>query len=149
MSTAFYAGSFDPFTIGHFSILERSLKLFDKIYIGIGVNINKVGAEQDAAIRAEAIKSAVSMFGGKVEVLVYTGLTYIKAKEIGADYLLRGLRNNMDFLYEHQIADINRKMSGIETVFMMSLPEHESISSSIVRELQRYGADISGFLPEK
>ncbi len=147
MKTAFYAGSFDPFTVGHLSIVERGLKLFDKIYIGLGVNINKPGAEAAAQSRVEATRRAVSEFGDRVEVLSYSGLTYEKASELGADCLLRGLRNSSDFLYEQQIADVNRRMSGIETVFMITLPEHASVSSSVVRELERYGADVSGFVP--
>lgn len=149
MSKAFYAGSFDPFTVGHMSIVERSLALFDKIYIGVGVNINKPDAEQEAQSRVDAIRRAVDGLGDKVEVLSYSGLTYVKAKEAGAEYLLRGLRNSSDFLYEQQLADVNRRMSGIETVFMMSLPEHASVSSSVVRELERYGADVSGFVAAK
>lgn len=149
MSKAFYAGSFDPFTVGHLSIVERSLALFDKIYIGVGVNINKPGAEHEGVSRAENIRRLTERFGEKVEVVCYSGLTYVKAQEVGAGYLLRGLRNSSDFLYEQQIADVNRKMSGIDTVFMMSLPEHTSVSSSVVRELERFGADVSAFLPEK
>lgn len=147
MRTAFYAGSFDPFTVGHLSIVERGLGLFDKIYIGLGVNINKPGGEVAAKMRVEATRRAVSKFGDRVEVLSYSGLTYEKARELGADCLLRGLRNSSDFLYEQQIADVNRRMSGIETVFMITLPEHASVSSSVVRELERYGADVSHFVP--
>lgn len=147
MRTAFYAGSFDPFTVGHLSIVERGLDLFDKIYIGLGVNINKPGGEAAAKSRTEAVKRAVSKFGDRVEVLSYSGLTYEKACELGANCLLRGLRNSADFLYEQQIADVNRRMSGIETVFMITLPEHASVSSSVVRELERYGADVSCFVP--
>ena len=147
MRTAFYAGSFDPFTVGHLSIVERGLGLFDKIYIGLGVNIKNPGGEAAAKSRVEATKRAVSKFGNRVEVLSYSGLTYEKARELGADCLLRGLRNSSDFLYEQQIADVNRRMSGIETVFMITLPEHASVSSSVVRELERYGADISDFVP--
>lgn len=147
MRTAFYAGSFDPFTVGHLSIVERGLGLFDKIYIGLGVNINKPGGEAAAQMRVEATRRAVSKFGDRVEVLSYSGLTYEKARELGADCLLRGLRNSSDFLYEQQIADVNRRMSGIETVFMITLPEHASVSSSVVRELERYGADVSHFVP--
>ena len=149
MSTAVYAGSFDPFTLGHLSIVERGLHIFDRIYIGIGVNINKPGAERDVLARIDAIRKAVSHFGEKVQVISYCGLTYVKAKELGADCLLRGLRNSGDFLYEQQIADVNRQMSGIETVFMISLPEYASVSSSVVRELERYGADVSRFVPTK
>lgn len=148
MRTAFYAGSFDPFTVGHLSIVERGLKLFDKIYVGLGVNINKPGAETAAQLRMDSTRRALSQFGDRVEVLVYSGLTYVKARELGVDCLLRGLRNSSDFLYEQQIADVNRRMSGgMETVFMMSLPEHASVSSSVVRELERYGADVSDFVP--
>ncbi len=142
---AFFAGSFDPFTVGHASIVERGLKIFDEIVIGIGVNALKT-SEVESARRAKAI---VRLYQNepRVTVVTYSGLTTDAARDAGASCLLRGVRSVKDFEYERDLADINRQLSGLETVLMYSLPEHAAVSSSVVRELQAYGKDVTAFLP--
>ncbi|MDE6240114.1 MAG: pantetheine-phosphate adenylyltransferase [Muribaculaceae bacterium] len=143
---AFFAGSFDPFTIGHASIVERALKLFDAVVIGIGINPLKT-SEVETGRRAKFI---VRLYENdpRVSVLTYTGLTTDAALQAGASCLLRGVRSVKDFEYERDMADINRQLSGLETVLLYSLPEYAAISSSMVRELQTFGKDISRYLPE-
>ena len=130
--TALFAGSFDPFTVGHHALTRRALTMFDKIIIGIGVNSGK---------------QCMFSIEERVEVKVYNCLTMDFAKEIGADFLLRGVRSTKDFEYEREIADINLRVGGIETVLLISEAENASISSSIVRELITYGKDVSELLP--
>lgn len=143
--TALFAGTFDPFTIGHYSIVKRALPMFDKIIIGIGTNSGKkcmFSVEE----RTKAIEK-VFADETRVEVKVYNCLTMDFAKEVGASVLLRGVRSTKDFEYEREIADVNLRLGGIETVLLISEPEHASTSSSIVRELITYGKDVSEFLP--
>lgn len=143
--TALFAGSFDPFTVGHHALTRRALTMFDKIIIGIGVNSGK----QCMFSIEERVKAIESLFKDeeRVEVKVYNCLTMDFAKEIGADVLLRGVRSTKDFEYEREIADINQRVGGIETVLLISEAENASISSSIVRELITYGKDVSELLP--
>lgn len=142
---ALFAGSFDPFTIGHYSVVKRALPMFDKITIGIGINSGK----KSMFPVEERVKAIEKAFAGeeRIEVKVYDCLTMDFAKEIGADVLLRGVRTTKDFEYEREIADINLKLGGIETVLLISEPEYASISSSVVRELITYGKDVSELLP--
>ena len=142
---AIFPGSFDPFTIGHYSIVERALPLFDKIIIAIGISEGK-RAMFDAEKRAEAISE---LFANEpvVDVVEYKGLTVDAAKECGAKFILRGVRMIQDFEYEKNLAEVNRNLSGLETVLLYTLPEYSHISSSIVRELIKYGHDVSDFLP--
>ena len=143
--TALFAGTFDPFTIGHYSIVKRALPMFDKIIIGIGTNSGKkcmFSVEE----RTKAIEN-VFADETRVEVKVYNCLTMDFAKEVGAGVLLRGVRSTKDFEYEREIADVNLRLGGIETVLLISEPEHTPTSSSIVRELITYGKDVSEFLP--
>lgn len=142
---ALFAGSFDPFTIGHYSVVKRALPMFDKITIGIGINSGK----KSMFPVEERVKAIEKAFAGeeRIEVKVYDCLTMDFAKEIGADVLLRGVRTTKDFEYEREIADINLKLGGIETVLLISEPEYASISSSVVRELIIYGKDVSELLP--
>lgn len=142
---AIYPGSFDPFTVGHMSVLQRALPLFDHIYIAVGINDSKPSASL-ADERVRAIREATAGIPG-ISVITYTGLTVEKARELGATFMLRGVRSVTDFQYEQQLADINRNISGIETVIIFTLPEHSFISSSMVRELDRHGHDISAYLP--
>lgn len=141
---ALFAGSFNPFTIGHLSVVERALQLFDRIVIAVGANADKAVDRLDD--RLDAIREAVADMP-QVSVTSYTGLTVDLADQIGASALLRGVRSVADFEYERNMADVNRRLTGIETVLMFSLPEHAAVSSSIVRELKRYGRDVSSFLP--
>ena len=142
---ALFAGSFDPFTIGHYSVVKRALPMFDKITIGIGINSGK----KNMFPVEERVKAIEKAFAGeeRIEVKVYDCLTMDFAKEIGTDVLLRGVRTTKDFEYEREIADINLKLGGIETVLLISEPEYASVSSSVVRELITYGKDVSELLP--
>ena len=143
--TALFAGSFDPFTIGHYALVKRALPMFEKIVIGIGTNSGK----RCMFTVEERIKAIEKAFDdeARVEVKVYNTLTMDFAKEIGADVLLRGVRSTKDFEYEREIADMNLRLGGIDTVLLISEPEHASTSSSIVRELITYGKDVSELLP--
>lgn len=142
---ALFAGSFDPFTIGHLRIVERALRLFDGVMIGVGYNENK-NTEFDLKERVEAIEKAVAHLKN-VEVDPYVGLTADFAKETGCSVLLRGVRSAQDFEYERNLADANLKICGLETVLMISEPEYSYISSSLVRELLHNGKDITSLLP--
>ncbi len=143
---ALFPGSFDPFTRGHESIVRRALPLFDRFVIAIGVNADKhsfMTMEQ----RKEWIES-VFKDDPRVEVKAYTGLTVDIAREVGARFIVRGVRLIQDFENEKHLAEVNRDLTGIETILLYTLPEYSHISSSIVRELVRYGQDVSAYLPE-
>jgi len=140
-----FPGSFDPFTKGHDDIVRRALGLFDEVIIGVGYNEQKPGwmsvEERVAAIRKLYADEP------RVTVVSYTGLTADFAKEHGATAIVRGVRTMADYEYEMQMADVNRQLTGIETVFLPASPELASLSSSLVRELAHFGRDISAFLP--
>ena len=146
-SIAVFPGSFDPFTVGHESVVLRALNLFDKIIIGIGSNANKsylFSVEQ----RVEMLRELFAD-NPKVEVMNYNDLTTDFCKRVGAKYMLRGLRTASDFEYEKTIAQVNQVMlPEVETLFMLTLPEQAAINSSVVREVMRYGGDVSKFLPK-
>lgn len=146
MKRAIFPGSFDPFTMGHHSIVKRTLAFVDEVIVGIGFNEGKKGF-LPLEKRVEMIR-ALYADEPRVKVLPYSGLTVDFAREQGADMIVRGIRSVKDFEYEESIADINRKLSGIETVFLFTEPELSSVSSSVVRELVHYGKDVSAFLPE-
>ena len=146
MKRALFPGSFDPFTAGHHSIVKRTLALVDEVIVGIGFNEGKKGF-LPLEKRVEMIR-ALYADEPRVKVLPYSGLTVDFAREQRADMIVRGIRSVKDFEYEESIADINRKLSGIETVFLFTEPELSSVSSSVVRELVHYGKDVSAFLPE-
>lgn len=148
MRIALFPGSFNPFTVGHKSIVDRAIPLFDRIIIAIGTNAEKSEADSDDLARR--IRAIASVYEDEpaVEVYAYEGLTSDFAAEMGAGFLLRGVRSVQDFEYERTLADVNRRISGLETVLLYSLAEYSSISSSVVRELQSYGVDVSDFLPE-
>lgn len=143
---AIFPGSFDPYTKGHHDIVCRGLSIFDKIIVAIGHNSQKKRYfEVDQMI--DCIQSA---FGNKesIEVIKYNQLTATLARKHGANYLLRGLRNTTDFEYENSISQLNRSLNpDLETVFLITSPQYASISSSIIREVHKYGGDITGFLP--
>lgn len=144
---ALFPGTFDPFTIGHQSLVERGLALVDEIVIAIGVN-DKKSTYFSLEKRIEAIQN-LYMNDPRVKVVSYNSLTVDFAKEVKARFILRGIRTVNDFEYEKSIADVNRILSGIETFILFTEPEHTHISSSIVRELLRYGKDISSFVPKE
>ena len=143
---ALFPGSFDPFTRGHESIVRRALPLFDKFVIAIGVN-----ADKHAFMTMEQRKSWIERVfkdDPRVEVISYSGLTVDIAREVGAGFIVRGVRLIQDFENEKHLAEVNRDLTGIETILLYTLPEYSHISSSIVRELARYGQDVSKYLPE-
>jgi pantetheine-phosphate adenylyltransferase len=145
---AVFPGSFDPVTRGHESVVRRALPLFDKIIIAIGDNSGK----NDYFPVTQRVEWLKQTFSGeqKIEVRAYTGLTVSFCKEAGARYILRGLRTAADFEFERGIGQMNRDIEpGIETVFILCDPEYTALSSSIVREIHRYGGSIVKFLPEK
>ena len=143
---AIFPGSFDPFTRGHESIVRRALPLFDRFVIAIGVNADKksfLTMEQ----RQEWIER-IFKDDPRVQVITYNGLTVDVACEVGARYIVRGVRLIQDFENEKHLAEVNRDLTGIETILLYTLPEYSHISSSIVRELVRYGQDVSKYLPD-
>lgn len=144
--TAVFPGTFDPFTIGHQSLVSRCLALVDKIIIAIGVNETK-NSYFPLEKRLQMIRDLYKD-EPRVSVESYTSLTIDFAREVGADCILRGIRSVNDFEYEKVIADINRTLSGIETIVLFTEPEHTHISSTVVRELLHYGHDISAFIPK-
>lgn len=141
-----FPGTFDPFTIGHQSLVDRGLALVDEIVISIGIN-DKKRTHFSLERRLEAIRDLYKD-NLRVRVMAYDQLTVDFAREVGAGFILRGIRTVNDFEYEKSIADVNRKLTGIETFILFTEPEHTHISSSIVRELLRYGRDVSQFIPE-
>lgn len=143
---ALFPGSFDPFTRGHESIVRRALPLFDKFIIAIGVNADKrsfMTMEQRKAWIESIFKN-----DEQVQVIAYTGLTVDIAREVGAQFIVRGVRLIQDFENEKHLAEVNRDLTGIETILLYTLPEYSHISSSIVRELVHYGQDVVPYLPE-
>lgn len=147
MKTAVFPGTFHPFTIGHQSIVERGLKIFDRIIIAIGYNEHK-SAISDVDARLKDI-SALYRDDDRVAVASYSGLTVDFVRKCGADCILRGVRGVMDFEYERNLADVNRRLSGVETVLLFTLPEHGFVSGSMVRELAHNGVDVSEYLAVK
>jgi len=145
MRTALFPGTFDPFTLGHFSLVKRGLRLVDEIIIAIGVNLDK----KTFFPLEERIEMITRLFASnsKVKVRSYKGLTVDFAKEAGVEFILRGVRSVSDFEYEKNIADINREIAGIETFVLFTEPEYTHISSSLVRELLTYGRSIAEFVP--
>jgi pantetheine-phosphate adenylyltransferase len=147
MRICLFPGTFDPITYGHIDIIDRSLDLFDKVYIGIGVNANK-----QPMFTAEQRKKWVEEIyvnEPKVGTVIYEGLTVECCKRIGANYILRGIRYVNDFEYEKAIADMNRSLDGnIETVFLTCLPKYTSVASTLVRDVIRNHGDVAQFVPD-
>lgn len=147
LRTAIFGGSFNPFTIGHASIVERGLQLFDRLVIAIGINPGKTTDLDSAETRRQDILRLYA-HNPNVEVVVWNGLMADLARRYGATFMLRGIRSGADFEYERNMADVNRSVLGVETVFLPTLPEHSAVSSSVVRELNHYGVDTSSLLPK-
>ncbi len=146
MRRAIFPGSFDPITLGHVDIINRALPLFDEIIIAIGINAEKkymFSLKERVNFIKENYKNEP-----KIKVLTYTGLTTDFCEKINVDFILRGLRNPADFEFEKAIAQTNRKLSGIETVFLLTSADTAFISSSIVRDVFRHGGDITKFVPK-
>jgi pantetheine-phosphate adenylyltransferase len=143
---ALFPGSFDPFTLGHESVTRRAVSLFDKVIIAIGYNTNKEGFFP-LNKRMEWIRK-VFVDEPKIEVTKYQGLTVDFCKKTGARYILRGLRTSSDFEYERAIAQMNKVMyPDLETVFILTMPEHTHITSTVVRDIILYGGDPGSFIP--
>jgi pantetheine-phosphate adenylyltransferase len=145
---AVFPGSFDPFTKGHEDIVLRGLKLFDEIIIGVGHNTNKK--------RYFPVEKMLGFIGEtfagneRVRVVQYNELTAELARRYSARYLLRGLRNTTDFEFENGISQVNRFLfNELETIFLITSPQFAAISSSIIREVHRYGGNVESFLPYK
>ena len=145
MKKAIFPGSFDPFTIGHYSVVKRGLELFDHITIGVGSNCSKKSFFT-LEKRLDIIRQ-VFHDEPRVSVKAYDSLTIDFAKKEEADFILRGVRSANDFEYEKSIADINKRLSSIETVLLFTEPQHSAVSSTIVRDLLNYGKDVAAFLP--
>lgn len=146
MKIAVFPGSFDPITLGHYDIIKRGVSLFDKVIVAIGVNAEKKYMfsldERKRFIEESFINEP------KVEVTTYEGLTIDLCRKVGADFILRGLRNPADFEFEKAIAHTNRELSQIETVFLLTAASTSYISSSIVRDVLRNGGDYTILVPD-
>jgi pantetheine-phosphate adenylyltransferase len=144
---ALFPGSFDPFTVGHESVVRRALNLFDKIIIGIGDNNTK----SSFISISKRISVIEKLFANdpKIQILTYSGLTVDFCKKNNCNFILRGLRTSADFEFERAIGQTNMLLDNeIETVFLLTLPEHSFISSSIVRDIFKNNGNLNGFLPE-
>ena len=144
---ALFPGTFDPFTLGHQSLVKRVLTCADAVVIAIGIN-EKKQTYYTLEQRVEAIRSLYAD-EPRVKVITYSGLTVDVAQQEGASFILRGVRSVIDFEYEKAIADVNRQLTGIETLLLFTEPAYAHISSSVVRELLHFGKDVSAFLPQK
>ena len=144
---AVFPGSFDPFTVGHENVVRRALDLFDEIVVAVGYNSNKSDffpVDQRVAWIRDVFSDT-----NRIKVEKYQGLTVDFARSISATHLLRGIRTSADFEYERAIAQVNRAMVGIDTVFLLTTPEHTPVNSSIVRDIIKHGGDATMFLPAK
>ena len=145
--TGVFVGSFNPFTVGHDSIVTRALPLFDRLVIGVvGDQVHK----PDMPSAEERIQAIVELYRDepRIEVKAYYGLAVDFAKQEGARFIVKGVRSVKDFEYEREQADINRQIAGIETVLLYSESQYSSVSSTMVRELQHFGVDVSPYLPK-
>ena len=147
MRTGLFVGTFDPFTLGHDSIVRRTLPLFDNLVIGVGVNPDK-HTMLSAAERVQRIADLYADISA-VSVMAFEGLTIDLAKQVGAHYIIKGVRSVTDFEYERAQADFNRRMGGVETLLLYAEPQLESLSSSMVRTLQAFGRSTDEYLPHK
>lgn len=143
----FFSGTFNPFTTGHADLVERALALGADVVIGVGVNVRKAGDEADADARRKKIAVLYAQ-NARIGVITYKGLTAMAAREAGCDAILRGVRSVKDFEYEREMADINRRINGMDTVTLFADPVLACVSSSMVRELEAFGCDVSRYLPQ-
>ena len=143
--TAIFPGTFDPFTIGHAALVRRALGIVDELYIAIGINIGK----HTMLTLDERVERIAALYKDepRIHVVSYEGLTTDLAASVGAQFIIRGVRSSVDFEYERSIADVNRMLTGIDTLLLISEPQYAAISSSMVRELARFGKDIAPYLP--
>ena len=145
MRTAIFPGTFDPFTIGHDALVRRALQFVDELYIAIGINT----AKQTMFTLEERMERIATLYKDepRIHVVSYEGLTTDLAQSTGAQFIIRGVRSTIDFEYERNIADVNRTLTGIDTLLLISEPQYAAISSSVVRELAHFGKDVSNYLP--
>ena len=147
LKTGIFVGSFDPFTVGHDSIVQRSLPLFDRLVIGVvGDNVHKPSM-RPAEERMEVIRNLYANIPA-IEVKPFHGLAVEFARAENAHFIVKGVRSTKDFEYEREQADINRQIAGVETILLFAEPHLSSVSSTMVRELQHFGVDVSEFLPK-
>lgn len=147
MRIALFPGTFDPVTFGHTDIIDRALPLFDKLYIGVGMNANKQPMFP-AEVRVQWLNELYRN-EPKVDAVMYEGLTVECCKKVGASCIVRGIRYVNDFEYEKAIADMNRSLDGnIETIFLTCLPKYTSVASTLVRDVIRNGGEVSQFVPD-
>jgi pantetheine-phosphate adenylyltransferase len=147
MRIALFPGTFDPITFGHIDIIERALPLFDKLYIGIGLNSNKAPMFSDKQ-RKQWLED-IFKDEPKIKAVVYEGLTVDCCRKVKANYIVRGIRYVNDFEYEKAIADMNRSLDeNIETIFLTCLPKYTSVASTLVRDVIKNGGDVSQFVPD-
>lgn len=147
MKTAFYPGSFDPFTNGHLHVVKTACKLFDKLIIGIGINFQKERRFSNEIMKT-AIEKTLKLEGiNNAEVIIYKGLSVDIAKEYNCNYMIRGLRNDMDYQYEENLAQINEEISGLDTIYIRS-GFLGFISSSMVVELLQNNKAVDKYLPK-
>ena len=144
MKKALFPGSFDPFTKGHEQIVHKGLALFDEVIIAVGVNVSKVYSF-DTEKRLNHIK-ALFADNANVKVVGYNSLTIDLCREVGAQHIIRGVRDSKDFEYERAIAQMNKDLSGVETILFYTDPEFAAVSSTIIRELYKFKADITPFV---
>ena len=145
MRTAIFPGTFDPYTVGHDALVRRALQIVDELYIAIGTNT----AKQTMFTLDERMDRIATLYKDepRIHVVSYEGLTTDFAQSIGAQFIIRGVRSTIDFEYERNIADVNRMLTGIDTLLLISESQYAAISSSMVRELVHFGKDISNYLP--
>ncbi|MDD6209011.1 MAG: pantetheine-phosphate adenylyltransferase [Bacteroidales bacterium] len=145
MRRALFPGSFDPFTLGHYSLVRRALTMVDKVVIAVGINESK----NFLLPFEERVNYIKRIFENekRVKIVVYEDLTVDVARREKATFILRGVRNGVDFEYERMIAEVNRSIEGVETLLLYSEPDLAHISSSMVREIYRFGRPIDRFLP--